>query len=947
MFAQTLCPGHLIANLGRITAEACALDLHSAIVSASERVDVVDHEWVIPVARTVEAGTDDTVLVDKPGLRKKRRPVLAADHFRVGVEEHDKRRLVPQYRLQCGPNVLGPVVDRDRDDDDIGPIADDLRQLGKLGHLFEAGAASLRPKVEHHHLPTKALELDRIAAKVLEREVGRAALGGHVVGVEEAGRPAHSPHFPIPGHRDEGVDEQRRHDDERDLSQDHAGSQRWQLGRHACLCNGGRREYPADHDIAASFRRRMVMVNRNPAMTPVERHSQLMREIEAHNHRYFVLDDPVISDADFDGLLRELRALEAEHPELATPDSPTQRVGGGTRTTVVKIKHAARMLSLDNAYSDAECSEFHRRVIEGLPDAQTPRYCVEPKLDGASVEVMYEGGRLVQASTRGDGETGEEITANVRTIRSVPLRIGHTDKLTLRGEVVIYRRDLDTLNAEREASGLEPFANPRNAAAGAVRMIDPQEVARRPLRVLIYQIVEGPHMHGSQSESLDWLATLGLPTHRRHVVVDWEGVRSAIDAIESAREAYPFETDGAVIKVDSYRQQEMLGMTSRFPKWAMAFKFPAERARTRVRQILVQVGRTGALTPVAVLDPVTLAGTTVARASLHNAHMIEAMDVRVGDHVFIQKAGEVIPQVIGVDAVARSGTEMKFQMPSQCPSCGTAVVRELRQADKPELGTEAATRCTNRSCPEQVKQRIFYFARRFAMDIDHLGTALVDQLVERGMVKDVADLYRLDQEQISALERMGEKSTQNVLATIARSKLRPLERLVCGLGIPQIGQVAARQLAESAGTLEQCLSWTSDEAREHVDAIRGFGPKMVDSVVAFLEDPDQRVLLQKLVDLHVSRPQPRPEVAADGPLQGASFCVTGVLSKKREDVHSDIRAAGGEVHDGVKKNTTYLVAGDKTGKSKLDQARKSGTKVIAEKELYELIAGGPHLHGDL
>jgi DNA ligase (NAD+) len=672
-------------------------------------------------------------------------------------------------------------------------------------------------------------------------------------------------------------------------------------------------------------------------VTPAERHTQLVRQLEAHNYRYYVLDDPVVSDADFDRLIRELRALETEHPELATADSPTARVGGEARTSVAQVKHAVRMMSLDNAYSPEEMAEFYRRVRDGLPDGETPHFCVEPKLDGASVEVIYQQGRLAQASTRGDGETGEDITKNVRTIRSVPLRIAHDDKLTLRGEIVIYRRDLDVFNAERETAGLEPFANPRNAAAGAVRMLDPREVARRPLRALFYQVVEGPRLHASHHESLEWLAGLGLPTHRRHVVVGQEGVGGAIDAIEKDREGYPFETDGAVVKVDSYRHQEMLGMTSKFPKWAMAYKFAAEQARTLVREIVVQVGRTGALTPVAVLDPVALSGTVVGRASLHNADMIEALDVRVGDFVFIQKAGEVIPQVVGVDTAARTGQETRFQMPARCPSCSTPVVRELRDADKPERGTEAATRCPNRACPEQVKQRIFYFARRFAMDVDHLGTALVDQLVDRGLVHDVADLYGLGAEQVTAMERMGEKSAQNVLASIARSKERTLERLLCGLGIPQIGQVAARQLAETAGTLEQLLEWTPDQAREHIDAIRGFGPKMVDSVASFLQDPEQRALMRKLADAGVGRPQPRPDVAAEGPLKGLSFCVTGVLSKKREDVHADIRSAGGEVHDSVKKNTSYLVAGDKTGKGKLDQAKKNGAKVIGEIELYAMM----------
>ncbi len=670
------------------------------------------------------------------------------------------------------------------------------------------------------------------------------------------------------------------------------------------------------------------------SVTPAERHAQLVREIDAHNYRYYVLDDPGVGDAEFDALLRELRAFEAKHPELVTPDSPTQRVGGEPRTSVRQVKRRVRMLSLDNAYTAEELGEFFRRVREGLPEGEEPRFCVEPKLDGASIEVVYRGGRLVQATTRGDGETGEDITENIRTIRSIPLRIAHAETLTLRGEVVIYRRDLVTLNAEREAQGLDPFANPRNAAAGAIRMLDPREVARRPLRALFYQAVEGPRIAPTQHEVLVWLEEHELPTHRRHTVVSQDGVPEAIGAIDRARASYPFETDGAVLKVDAFRQEDMLGMTSKFPKWALAFKFQAERARTKLRAIGVQVGRTGALTPVADLDPVLLAGTTVSRASLHNADMIEALDVRIGDLVFIEKAGEVIPQVVGVDSAARTGEEKKFAMPAVCPSCGTAVARELRDPEKPELGYGAATRCPNRLCPAQVKERIFYFARRFAMDVDRLGSSLVDQLVERRIVKDVADLYTLTTDTIADLERMGKKSALNVHTSIEKSKERTLDRLLCGLGIPQIGQVAARQLAEEGHTLERMLAWTPEQAREHVGSIHGFGPKMVESVASFLGDPDQRALMDKLVKLGVGRPQPRHVVVADGPLSGSSFCVTGVLTRKREEVHDDIRAGGGEVDDSVKKTTTYLVAGDKTGKSKLDQAKKFGTKVISEKDLY-------------
>lgn len=672
-------------------------------------------------------------------------------------------------------------------------------------------------------------------------------------------------------------------------------------------------------------------------MSPAQHHARLAAEIESHNYRYYVLDDPAVSDVEFDRLLRELRALESDHPELTAPDSPTMRVGGEPRTSVTHVTHAPRMLSLDNTYSLEELSEFFRRVKDGLRAGESTRFCVEPKLDGASVEVVYEGGRLVQASTRGDGERGEDITANVRTIRSTPLKIRHMERLTLRGEILIYRRDLATLNAQREAEGLEPFANPRNAAAGAVRMLDPREVARRPLRALFYQVVEGARMHRTHHESLEWLEAQGLPSHRRHVVVDGDDVPKEIDVIARGRAAYPFETDGAVVKVDEYRQQDVLGMTSKFPKWAIAYKFQAERARTRVLDIVVQVGRTGVLTPVVLLEPVELAGTTVSRASLHNADMIETLDVRIGDIVLIEKAGEVIPQVVDTDKAARTGTERKFEMPTRCPSCGTPVVRELRDSNRPELGVEAATRCPNRDCPEQVKQRIFYFSRRFAMDIDHLGEALVEQLVDRGIVRDVADLYSLTAERIAELERMGDKSAKNVRDSVQASKERTLDRLLCGLGIAQVGQVAARQLAEEAETLEILLSWTPEQARAHIGSIHGFGPKMVESVATFLGDPEQRALMRKLEALGVGRPQPRAKVASDGPLKGMGFCVTGVLSRKREEVCADIRAAGGDVHESVKKTTTYLVAGDKTGKSKLEQAKKFGTKVISEGELSHLL----------
>jgi DNA ligase (NAD+) len=671
------------------------------------------------------------------------------------------------------------------------------------------------------------------------------------------------------------------------------------------------------------------------------RHADLVRAVEAHNYRYYVMDDPSVTDAEYDALIREIRALEASHPELVTPRSPTQRVSGEPREGATKVKHGVRMFSLDNAYSDEDLKEFLRRVNDGLPSGVTPTFCVEPKLDGASVEVVYEGGQLVQASTRGDGETGEEITQNVRTIRGVPLSIAHTGKVTLRGEVLIFRKDLVKFNAARESEGLEPFANPRNAAAGAVRMNDPREVAKRPLRALFYQVVEGPKLHRSHSASLAWLKEEGIPSHRlEKTVTSFEGVKEAIAAIDAAREGYPYETDGAVVKVDDYRQQEILGFTSKFPKWATAYKFAAERARTIVRDIIVQVGRTGALTPVAALDPVELSGTTVSRASLHNADMIAQLDVRIGDAVFIQKAGEIIPQVVGVDHAARHENLPRFEMPTHCPECGTPVAARLRDEADPEGGSEATVRCPNRACAAQIKAQIFYFARRFAMDVDHLGIALVDQLVAKGIVRDVADLYALTQDGVAGLERMGEKSAKNVIASIETSRAKTLDKVLCGLGIPQIGQVAARQLAETGGTLARMLAWSPEELRERVGDIRGFGPKMVESVVLFFQDPAQRSLMEKLLARGVGvHAQPMHEQVTTGPLVGQSFCVTGVLSRKREDIHAELRAAGARVDDGVKKDTTYLVAGEKTGKAKLDQAKKFGTKVISEQEMEALLRG--------
>lgn len=681
------------------------------------------------------------------------------------------------------------------------------------------------------------------------------------------------------------------------------------------------------------------MIYASVPMDPKARHAALAREIAAHDYRYYVLDDPGVTDAQFDALLRELRAIEKEHPELATKASPSQRVGGEARPNAVKVKRKNRMFSLDNAYSAEDVAEFLRRVGEGLPDGEVPAFTVEPKLDGASIEIVYEAGHLHLATTRGDGETGEDITQNARTLRGVPLSIPYDGTLTLRGEVVIYRKDLERMNEAREKEGLEPFANPRNAAAGAVRMLDPKEVAKRPLRAIFYQAVEGAAKAPSHSATLAWLAELGLPTHRREALVAAAGIAEAIANIDRARATYPFETDGAVVKVDAYRHQDMLGETSKFPKWAIAYKFQAERGRTRVRDIVVQVGRTGALTPVAELLPVELAGTTVSRASLHNPEHLAKLDVRVGDLVEIEKAGEIIPQVLSVVLSERPKDTTPFAVPTECPICKSKVSAKLREEERPELGQEAALRCMNRTCPAQVMGRIIHFSRRFSMDIENLGEVLVEQLVEKGLVHDVADLYDLELDRLAALDRMGKKSAKNVIDGIKASKARPLDRLLCGIGIPQVGQVAAKQLATEMGTLEALLAMPEAELRERVGQIKGFGPKMVDSIVDTFADPKERAIIEKLVARGVGTPAIRAEVVTDGALSGKSFCVTGVLSRKREDVHASILAAGGEVHDGVKKTTTYLVAGEKTGQSKKDQAKKFGTEIIGEPRLEAMLRG--------
>lgn len=661
------------------------------------------------------------------------------------------------------------------------------------------------------------------------------------------------------------------------------------------------------------------------------RHADLCRRIAEHDYRYYVLDAPTVSDRDYDRLFQELRTIEASHPELVTPESPTQRVAGAPREGLIKVERRERMLSLDNTYNESEVREFDRRARDRLPNGQSPTYVAEAKLDGASLEVTFDNGKLVLASTRGDGLVGEQVTENARTIRAIPLTIPDTRTHTLRGEVVVFRRDLATINEERIATGEEPFSNPRNAAAGWLRLLDTAETARRPLRAFFYDLVE--RYYDRQQDMLAGLAALGLPTQSgHHICSDIDAVLRFIDSFDRTRASLPYDTDGVVIKVDDFTQRALLGTTARFPRWAIAYKYAAEQADTIVQAIECDLGRTGALTPVAVLNPVRLSGTIVSRASLHNLDYITDKDVRVGDTVTIEKAGEIIPQVIATRIELRREHTSPWEPPTSCPVCATPTVR----------GEDAAAlRCPNPACRGRLKALLFYFTRRSAMDIDHLGHSLIEQLVDAGLIADVADVFALAAKRDALIElpRMADKSVDNLLASIDRSRTgRTLTQLLTALGIPLVGQVAAKLIADRFQSLQALLDAAPESIGEALAEVHGIGPKIAQSVANYFADPVQRAVVLKLVALGVTARHDVTETQPiAGPLSGKSFCVTGVLSKPREQIHQSIAARGGEVHDRVKKGTTYLVAGDKVGKSKLDAAKKHGAQVIDEAALHAML----------
>lgn len=666
---------------------------------------------------------------------------------------------------------------------------------------------------------------------------------------------------------------------------------------------------------------------------PVEHHqsvedriNQLREAIRAHDYRYYVLNDPVISDAEYDALFRELQELETAYPHLITPDSPTQRVGGRPDERFGQVVHRVPMLSLANAFTEEELRDFDRRTKAAL-GMDRVEYVCELKIDGLSVTLVYREGVLEQAATRGNGLVGEDVTANIRTIRSIPLRLRSLNPpplLEVRGEVFMPLAAFEQFNQERRDKGEQEFANARNAAAGSLRQLDPAVTAARPLDAFFYAVAvaEGLELN-THSESLHLLREWGFKVNPEFKVVDTiEGILEYYHHWVQQKAHLDYLIDGVVVKVNDLKAQEELGSTARSPRWAIAYKFPADQAETRVLDIQVSVGRTGQLTPIAILEPVQLAGTVVKRASLHNEDVVREKDVRIGDRVVIHKAGEIIPEVVRVIRSARRGTEKIFQMPKRCPVCGAEVVR---------LEGEAASRCTGVSCPVQVREQIVHFASRNGMEIDGLGPAIIDQLLKHGLIKDAGDLYTLRKEQLLKLERMGSRSADNLLKAIDASRNRPLRHLIRALGIRFVGDRVAEILAERFGSLEALAAATPEE----LERIPEIGPKIAASVHAFFRQDQTRALIEKLQAAGVRT----SDVAgpSGGHLQGKTFVLTGTLSKfSRREAEAAVKAAGGRVASQVSRNTDYVVVGDKPG-SKLARARELGVPVLDEAGFLRLL----------
>lgn len=656
---------------------------------------------------------------------------------------------------------------------------------------------------------------------------------------------------------------------------------------------------------------------------------QLRREINEHNRHYYLRDDPLISDAAYDLLLRELETLEREHPELASADSPTQRPGAPALQSFAQLKHLRPMLSLANVFDGEELEEFITRVAKAL-ELDEVTYLCEPKLDGVAINLLYENGRMITAATRGDGTAGEDVTANARTVRTIPLSLDAgsapvPERVEIRGEIVIAVADFARLNHEREEEGEPVFANPRNAAAGALRQLDSAITASRPLDLFVHSpgLCE-PRRFAYHSEFLAAAESWGFRVHpviRRARNIG--EIQDYYDYLAGVRDRLEVDIDGVVIKVDSFELQERLGELSRSPRWAVAYKFKPRQAVTKIVNIVASVGRLGTVTPVAELEPVALAGVTVSNASLHNMDEIKRKDIRVGDWVVVERAGDVIPYVVGPIKERRSGNEKRFRMVKKCPACGAAVVRQQG---------EVAYRCSGRSCRAQLKETLRHFASKAAMDIDGLGEKLVTSLVEGGVIAGFADIYRLDAADIAGLERMGEKSAANLVAAIAESRRRPLERLIYALGIRHVGESTARVLARAFGSIERLAA----ASEEDLVALDGVGPELAHSIRVFFTDAGNQRLLEELGEAGV---RPSASLGATSELlAGKKLVLTGSLSLPRNRVKEMIQAAGGTVASSVSAKTDYLVAGEDPG-SKLKRAQELGVEILDEERLQALLAG--------
>jgi len=670
------------------------------------------------------------------------------------------------------------------------------------------------------------------------------------------------------------------------------------------------------------------------ASDPRQDYLALVDDLTEHDRRYHVDANPAISDLEYDQLNQRLRAIEAEHPDWVVEWSPTRRVGHAPVSDFPKVHRPVAMLSLDNTYDEPDLQAFFDRVVKGL-DGDVPVFSVEPKIDGFGIELTYQAGMLTLGATRGDGRIGEDVTANVRMVKGVALRLREPIDIVVRGEIYMTKQEFAAINAARAEAGEELFKNPRNTAAGSIKQMDPREVAKRPMRTILYEVVDGERYASGHLASLARIRALGLPVSAHNAqAASWDELIACVHGWRDRRDELAYEVDGLVIKVDDFAQRSALGTTAKFPRWAIAYKFPARQVTTTLLDITSYVGRTGAVTPVAKLEPVNLSGTTVARASVHNWDQVARLGLGHGDRVLLEKAGEIIPQILGV---TEKGPGPAFPQPVRCPSCDSELVREEGRV---------ALLCPNRlACPAQRLAAIEFFASRGQMNIDGLGEKVVTQLLDTKLVEDVADLFILTAEQLEGLERFGKLSAKNVIAAIAKSKAdATFARLLAALGIANLGGVLARPIAEKYGTLSALRAAADQVDSEAFIAqlceIDGIGETIAESVDRFLRDPHARVVLQKLYDRGIDPAQPVRAVTA-GPLTGKTLVVTGTLTAPRTEVQKRIEAAGGKVAGSVSKKTSYLVAGAETGAAKLEAATKHGVQVIGEQQLDQLLAGEP------